>query len=294
MSMMSAGRLLKSWSSIVKQLCYTKTNISPVQVRIDIPGGLPYEAFSSVDGRPLVRSLFLLFESARAYSFWPVKNPNETFLDSHLLLKDNLYFIASTSIDIDSRFYEEFSPKYPLAITKTLDYIGKSSSAITSVLECRSQTFPYATCRIQTVFVNGKTRRPMPYPDWWMEKYSPHVPKGQPIIMPHLEKPGEIQTYNTKVSYSDIDAYLHTNWQSYVSFCMEAFYDSVFKNKYTWLDKAMVGKCLKSFEAGFRKESSMGDELNVHSWESSHVQGEIQFEIKHNEDVCLHAKMIYH
>lgn len=33
---------------IAKQLSYTKTSLTPVQMRIDIPGGLSYEAFSSV------------------------------------------------------------------------------------------------------------------------------------------------------------------------------------------------------------------------------------------------------
>ena len=33
---------------IAKQLSYTKTCLTPVQMRIDIPGGLSYEAFSSV------------------------------------------------------------------------------------------------------------------------------------------------------------------------------------------------------------------------------------------------------
>jgi acyl-CoA thioesterase FadM len=241
-----------------------------------------------------VRSLFLLIESARAFSFWPIKDSSGTFVDSHVLLRDNLYFIASASIDIDSRFYEETCPKYPLSITKTLDYLGKSSSAITSVLECPSQSFPYATCRIQTVLVDSKTRKPMPYPDWWREKYAPYIQGGQPMIMPQLEKTGDVHRYTTKVSYSDIDAYLHTNWQSYVSFCMEAFYDNVFHHQNKQVDREIMGKRLKSFEAGFRKESSMGDELDVYSWKSNEVKGEIQFEIKHEEDVCLHAKMNYH
>jgi acyl-CoA thioesterase FadM len=241
-----------------------------------------------------VDNIFLLFDSVRAFSFSPNKDYEDTFVDNHVILRDYLYFIASTRIDIDSRFYEETSPKYPLSITKTLDYLGKSSSAITSVLECPSQSFPYATCRIQTVLVNSKTRKPMPYPDWWREKYAPYIQGGQPMIMPQLEKTGDIHRYTTKVSYSDIDAYLHTNWQSYVSFCMEAFYDNVLRHQNKSVNREIMGKCLKSFEAGFRKESSMGDELDVYSWKSNEMEREIQFEIKHEEDVCLHAKMNYH
>lgn len=250
--------------------------------------------FSFLDGQPLPQSLFLLFESARAYAFWPVSSKTGTLVDSHLLLKDYLYFIASARLDVNRKFYEETSPKFPLFITKTFDYIGKSSSAITSVLECPSKPFPYATCRIQTVLVDSKTRKPSPFPDWWREKYAPFVQGGQPMIMHHLEKPRTVETYRTKVSYSDIDAYMHTNWQSYVGFCLEAFYDSVFKNQNKSYDGQVAGKCLKSFEAGFRKESSMGDELNVYSWVSEQDKGDIQFEIKHNDDICLHARMEYY
>lgn len=38
----------KFYFRIAKQLAYTKTAISPVQMRIDIPGGLAYESFSSM------------------------------------------------------------------------------------------------------------------------------------------------------------------------------------------------------------------------------------------------------
>lgn len=204
-----------------------------------------------------------------------------------MLLKNHLFFIAAARMDINREFYEESSPKFPLSITKTLDYIGRSSSAITGVLEGPSQQSPYATCRIQTILVDAKTRKPAPFPDWWREKYAHLVPAGQPVIMPHLKKPNDVHVYRTKVSYSDIDAYLHTNWQSYVGFCMEAFYDNVLKNQFS----GAMGKCLESFEAGYRKESSIGNELNVYSWMSPQENGDIQFEIKHDNDICLHARM---
>lgn len=96
--------------------------------------------FSFLDGRPLPQSLFLLFESARSYAFWPVSSKTGPLVDSHLLLKDYLYFIASARLDINRKFYEEASPKFPLSITKTFDYIGKSSSAIT--MQCFGMSVP--------------------------------------------------------------------------------------------------------------------------------------------------------
>lgn len=77
--------------------------------------------------------------------------------------------------------------------------------------------------------MSKSTRRPVPIPDWWKSKYSSSVVDNEHLIVAAEDVPTTVATscYEMKVPWNEIDAYGHTNYQSYVKFCFDAAADAV-------------------------------------------------------------------
>ena len=77
--------------------------------------------------------------------------------------------------------------------------------------------------------------------------------------------------------------------------CYDAFVDRAMKKAYKHINEDDASRGVKNLELAFKKESMIGDELIVHSWETErHDERELAFEILKGQDVCVQAKMEFY
>ncbi|KAL3837188.1 hypothetical protein ACJMK2_022559 [Sinanodonta woodiana] len=280
---------------IARQLNYAREFIAPHIARVLIPS-LPYEAFNSKECRVEPWNILALFESCRAFTFWPMphtSNPDEAWLDSSALYRDNSFFIVGTTVKVDPEFNNVESPKFPLFVDCQLEYVGTSSKGISYSLFHQKRVRPYVVCEIQDVLVNTKTRKPVPYPDWWKEKYANFckVKPAAPVLVSGRPKERCLVTNHVKVALRDTDTYNHTNWTSYVRFCYNALYENVFESRYSRPLTPLITGGLKHLSAAFKKESLARDILIVESWENQEAKDSVEFEVKKNDELCCQVTM---
>jgi len=243
-------------------------------------------------------NLLQLFDSSRAFSFWTVahaERPSESFLDARKLLENNLFFIATANLEMNPELYNYSKPKYPLLVTKELDYVGTSSMNITSYLQQSDLKFPYAICKVQTVLANSKTRKPTPFPDWWRKKYETSAIGGTSLKMKPLPEVENVDVHHCPMTVfdRDTDSYNHTNWTSYIRYCADACSLMAMKNLYKNVDRQTINNGCKQVEISFRKESVLGDILDVVSWEHSNESNTINFKVKKGDDTCTEATVTF-
>ena len=237
-------------------------------------------------------------DSALTFTFWPVhhtERPNGSFLDVNRFHKDVVFFTVASKVEVNQSFYKLTSPKYPLKLSLKLTFVGKSSFVITSTLESPGQYSPYATFSFTTVIVDPKTRLPTPGPNWWREKYANIRGQTPPMRIKLLQRPQHARCLSIRIVYSDTDDNSHTNWSTYIRACYDAFMDNALKKTYEHVSEKDALKGVKYMELSFQKESSIGDKLDVYSWETNnHEDNKLAFEIVKGSDICFQARMGFH
>lgn len=244
-------------------------------------------------------SLLTLFESGRAFAFWPIphaERPEGSFLDSHQLLAKDLYFIATAKLHIDKEFHNSNAPKFPLTMDKVLSFVGNSSFRLDSTLNHPENSKPYATCSVQTVFVDSTTRKPKVLPDWWKEKYACDLKKENHLKFEDFVKNDSI-TYHSfplTVCPRDTDSYHHSNWTSYIRFCYDACVHGVANSQYRNITEASIEQGIKTLDVTFKNESSDGDNLDIVSWEDQDDNNTIRFEVRKDHVICCLVNICFY
>ncbi|XP_060071900.1 uncharacterized protein LOC132551774 isoform X2 [Ylistrum balloti] len=280
---------------IARQLSYQREFLSPTSIRVTIPGGLPYEAFEARGSKVTPWSLLHLFESTRAFSFWPMpaaERPEGSFADFNQLLMDNFFFIATANLSIERQLYDEFTPKFPLSVTIHLDFVGRSSFLLTSSL-AHMDTEPYAVCKVQSVLVNSTTRKPTPFPDWWRRKYLHNTClSGTALKMKDLLEAKIDQCYQHDVIVypRECDSYFHTNWSNYVRYCSDTVSFGVLHKKFKNITEKTLEHGIKELEISLLRESNVGDKLNIVSWETNDG---LNFRILKDSHACAQMSMSF-
>ena len=200
-----------------------------------------------------------------------------------------LYYIR-----IEQRFYQISTPKYPLTISMQLTHLGRTSFTIVYSIGSPGNG-TYATVKILGVFVDKKTRRPTSLPQWWKEKYSLIQSPSQPPNVYGLKRPECSISFPVSINYSDTDENCHTTWPFYMRMCYDAFVDGTMRKAYKRINDEDASRGVKTLELVFKKESLLGDDLNVHSWETDrHDVRELGFEITKGTEICVQAKMEFY
>ena len=129
--------------------------------------------------------------------------------------------------------------------------------------------------------MSKSTRRPMPIPHWWKSRYSSAVTDGDPLIVAAEDVPTTVATsqYDMKVPWSEIDAYRHTNYTSYVRFCFDAAADAVNSGRYVTFDGDVLRYNVASVQLLYKSESRANDTLSIISWQSPDDSRELHFSI---------------
>ena len=196
--------------------------------------------------------------------------------------------------NIEQKFYQTTTPKYPLTLSVKLPHVGRTSFTASYSLESPGNG-TYATMKILGVFVDKTTRKPTPVPQWWKEKYTNLIQPSHPPSVNALERPECSIGLPVTIAYSDTDENCHTTWPTYVRMCYDAFVNGVMKKAYKRINEEDVSRGVKKIELTFKKESIIGDELMVHSWETDRMDGrELAVEIRKGQSTCVQANMEFY
>ena len=243
-----------------------------------------------------------MVDSAIFFATWPnpeAERPTESFLDFHKLRGQVLFFGISCRVDISHHFYKATSAIKQLKISQRLSHVGTTTYCVNAEMSGQNHKLPYAIFSIKAILVDPQHRKPIAFPEWWKNKYAKTVKQAMPPRMERLVKPKEgISCLRLPVVHSDTDIYHHTNWVTYIRACNDAFIDGTLQNVYDRTRREDVGKDVKYFEIGFKRESKIGEKLDIYSWkscsDSGKENGEICFEINKGSEVCCQAKMGFH
>ncbi|XP_055956859.1 uncharacterized protein LOC126820249 isoform X2 [Patella vulgata] len=280
-----------AWTTFQLTNSFRREFVAPHIVKIQLPGGFPYEAF---DGQANIKpwSLLSLVESGRAFSFNGNHNdPERGFLDFNILYNDVLAFNATCSLNINRDLYRKKTSKSPLIITKKLVYAGTSTINILTEVSHPEIKAPLAECRVQTVCVDKTTRRPTPTPEWWNEKYKKYS-KPEEVLKWRLSypRPSAVTSYPLIIQPSDCDAYSHTNWTNYLKFCCDALVSTNVKKDGTDLKLPQIKLALLNYV----KEGNVGEQLSVDFWSPPEKKC-ICFEIlDENKEIICQAQLEMH
>ncbi|KAK6183088.1 hypothetical protein SNE40_010634 [Patella caerulea] len=288
---MSSKRTAFAWTAFQLTNSFHREFVAPHVVKVQVPGGFPYEAF---DGQANIKpwSLLSLVESGGAFSYYGNHNdPEGGFLDFNTLYNDVLSFNVACSLTINRDLYRKETNKSPLIIKKKLVYAGTSSLNILAEVSHPETETPLAECRVQTVCVDKTTHRPKPFPEWWNEKYKKYS-KPEEVLKWRLSypRPPAVTSYVLIVQPSDCDTYSHTNWTNYLKFCCDALVSTNVKKDGSNLKLPQIKSALLSYI----NEGNVGEQLSVDFWSPPEKKC-ICFEIlNEDKDIICQAQLEMH
>ena len=224
------------------------------------------------------------------------KHQQKSFADLDLLAKAYNFYAIRLDVKINKYLYNENSPKYPLSVTVTLDYVGKSSKrTIHRIFHQDDLETPYVECILTDVLVSQDTMKPAPYPDWWIEKYAPLCKRDKlpNLVLPTVNEQTHCRT-STVVNLSDTDIYKHTHITSYIKYFYDSVYRNISNNGYKNISQNHFDSGVKSVSLEYTGQSIVHDELDITTWEICNdnvVYGTIE---KKGGNECCRIKMEFY
>jgi acyl-CoA thioesterase FadM len=225
--------------------------------------------------------------------------PNEktgaTFLEYDKLTEDRFTFMASTKTEVFRELYDLVDqPTMPnLEAELQLGYIGTSSLNSVAILRNKDTGHVLAQNTNQVVTVLKTTRKPSPIADWWKNKYQPLVSGNQRLIVSPLNVPERVYHYTIHVGWSDIDAYKHTNYVSYIRHCLDTAMDGVDKGYFLRFKNDILLYHVKDMEISYKGESKAGDVLDVKTWEDADKPYQLYFDISNAGKTIFQCSMVF-
>ena len=231
-------------------------------------------------------------ESARYFCHhWPLDDSGRVFRDYAQLTDDRLTFMVTARVDVTPAMYDAKIPKSPLDVVVQGGFIGNCSlNSLTTVVTSSGQELMSNTN--QVVSIDKTSRRPLPLPDWWKEKYAESAKPHQPLKFSKIDKPENIPFYDYKVARSDLDGNNHANWSVYVKFALDAMYHFAktgFLASFSNFDKF----CLTRMDLMYSGESFDDDVLKVFSWEDESTPNTAVVHIYKDDSFLFQGKFTF-
>ena len=145
------------------------------------------------------------------------------------------------------------------------------------------------------VVVDKTTRTPTAIPDWWRERYASAVVENERLVVKTRDVPAAgTHKYALRVLWSDTDRYRHTNYQSYVRFCLDAAMDAVDKRFYVGFSEDILRYDVKTLECLYAGESVAGEEVVVETWQDVAQPLTLLFSISNATKMLFQCSMEFH
>ncbi|XP_067686263.1 uncharacterized protein [Haliotis asinina] len=256
--------------------------------------GLSYESIDR-DGNPPVSSLMRFVTSARIFATHvALDETGRTIFDYAQLTSDRLTFVASSEVISEKAVYDTSVPKSPLDVFYQLGYVGKSSLSTVASIVVPSTGETILRNINHVVGMDKTSRRPKALPDWWREKHGRSATLKNPLIVPRLQRPADASHYSVKVAWMHTDNYNHTNYTSYVDYCINTLHYAIEKGCMGALTKDVVKCGIKSMRNTYIGESLENDELIIWVWTSDQDHRSVHFDIQKLGQSIFQSTFVYH
>ena len=230
----------------------------------------------------------------------PAKNPSSLFLGFQDFWKNSdLIFVMTKSKEVKLDFYKKARRRrhnFPITFTTTLEYIGVTSLAISTVMRETETGLELARNFIQYVHIDGQTRKSKPLPQSFRRQFVHFVNQSKPPIVKPLILPKHLRVhrYSVTVAPSDTDANNHCNNASYVKYCMDAATEASRKGFYSNFLGDVCRYCVKNMQNYFAGECVSGDLLDVYTWSEAESPWRIYFLILKQDKPIFHNSMEFY
>lgn len=224
----------------------------------------------------------------------------ETFLEYDRLTSGLYTFMASAKTEITRECYDlpdaAVSPSFEAKLH--LGYMGNSSLNSVATLYHTQTGKELARNINQVVTVDKTTRRPAPLPEWWKEKYGDCVVGNERLVIPLVPVPDEnvpgFYKGQCQVSWSDTDTYKHTNYLSYIRFCLDAAMDGIVDGQFQKFTGDILQYHVKSIQLAYKGESLARDTLDITVWEDAINAYILHFDVKKDKNTIFQSTMEFY
>lgn len=119
---------------------------------------------------------------------------------------------------------------------------------------------------------------------------------NQRLVIVAVDVPTNSKTavarYIIQVRWSDTDAYKHTNYLSYVKFCLDAAQDAVANDLYSTFTGDILCYGVRSIDVLYKAESKVNDMLTVSSWQDDSNPYQINFSMHRTDGTNVYQSRI--
>ena len=211
----------------------------------------------------------------------------------------SLFMAVWEKIEIFPAFHQETSANFlkilPVKIIGVLDYVGYTSQAWKGEIQNEDGKV-LATERSVFVCVNAESRRPVPFPSWFREKYAAFTkPKNPSQAVKKVAKPEHVFfSYKMKTAFSDTDSNLHVRHSKYMRYCVDCAETATAAGFYSGIKDNFLLYRAKSLTTQNSGESRAGEELIIHTWEDASNPLLLYFQIeKEEKSICFFTIEMY-
>ncbi|XP_059174205.1 uncharacterized protein LOC131954494 [Physella acuta] len=262
---------------------------------------IPGFGFESTDrhGNPKIATVLFHSVMARVYS---LNRPNgdSSFLDWATLIQNRLSFVSSVAFTFSPELYNPYNDKSALNAEVYLGYLGNTSTAhVIKAFLPENDREPLWTQIIQNVCLDKETRKPIAFPDWYVEKYKEKGILDKGLFIDPITRPSKTFTHQIPIVWSDTDNNNHTNFTSYVNFAVNALHAATGQTNNSstacvlhGVSKDTLPNGLKELQVRYLGESQDGEGLNVHIWQEEH-DDTVLCSIERDETVLCQVKLVY-
>lgn len=241
--------------------------------------------FILLSAQPKVWMLLKILESSRFYAHhYQLDDTGRTFRDYAKLTSDRLIFLVASEIRMTKELYDHSIPKFPLNIKIVGGAIGNTSLNSITTIYSDLENIELVQNTNRVVSIDKNTRRPLPLPDWWKEKYTKTAKAHDALKMTKFEIPtGNTGFYQHKVAWSETDLNEHTNWGAYFKYCVNAAHHCAKKGSLKHFHKNVTNG-VRLVHCYFYGESLEDDLLDIYCWEDPHDTKKLYFDIHRGQN----------
>ena len=213
--------------------------------------------------------------------------------------KDHSIFMAGTTYTLtkeanDLRAKSHWGVNFPLLANLKIIYVGKSSFSFEIVLN--NYTAHIATAVLTFVYVDFKSRRPVPFPGWFRDVRAEKASVLQPLPpqrLPTPEIPEAVFRYETRAIFSDIDFNKHVNQSVYVRWCTDAGAEAASRRFYKDFRQDIGVYDIEKMEVKYIGEGMLDDEFVVNTWQDKEIPFTIHFVVTKQGKVSFVGRFSY-
>ncbi|XP_048780722.1 uncharacterized protein LOC125683522 isoform X3 [Ostrea edulis] len=254
--------------------------------------GIPYGDFDRT-GHWAVWCVTKMFEAARILAFM------KGFIDhENIVNEDAAIAVVKQHLHLDSKLHR-LNLASLTEITSNLEIKQQKKSSLMFVVNLKNETTDEILGEnyFKVVRISRKTRRSIPFPEWYQKKYSsfmgtPGHPGTEKEDLPKI--PENAFKYTVFPGHSDEDVNGHLNQSSYIRFCMDAATRASLNGYYDHYTKDMCLYPSLQWTITYVGESLANDELNIFTWQSENCPEQIYFTMLVNgHKIIFHASTIF-